>query len=227
MPLATGVRRPSTPRRFGMTPTSSASSSTPVPIPTGEHRRRRRHAPVRCLLLGQERSGARALGAWCRSESTGGRCRGRCRLYTAAVGQSRRPPCDGPHASRGGADPNAEADGDTPLLFAVEHGSVAVVRLLLDNGADPGVANSAGSRPLEIAEGWTASDVEAELRRRAGAEEGQEIHCSRVQRPGDSDAIVLEVGSIRTGMAEYEHQLGDQDIADLLRRQLDAGRAEN
>lgn len=120
-----------------------------------------------------------------------------------------------------GADPNAEADGDTPLLFAVEHGSVAVVRLLLDNGADPGVANGAGRRPLEIAEGWAASDVEAELRRRAGAEEGQEIHCSRVQRPGDADAIVLEVGSISAGMAEYEHQLGDQDIADLLRRELD------
>ena len=126
-----------------------------------------------------------------------------------------------------GADPNADADGDTPLCFAVEHGSVAIVRLLLDNGADPGVANGDGRRPLEIAQGWAATDVEAELRRRAGAEEGQDVRCSRLQRPGDADAIVLEVGSISTGMAQYEHQLGDQEIADLLRRHLDAGQAEN
>jgi ankyrin repeat protein len=120
-----------------------------------------------------------------------------------------------------GADPNADAEGDMPLCFAVEHGSVAVVRLLLEHGADPRVVNSAGRTPLEIAEGWIATDVEAELRRRAGAEEGQDVRCTHTPRPGDADAIVIEVGAIGSAWAEYEHQTGDRAIAELLRSQLD------
>ncbi|MEA2900806.1 MAG: uncharacterized protein QOH36_693 [Actinomycetota bacterium] len=121
-----------------------------------------------------------------------------------------------------GADPNADAEGDTPLCFAVEHGSVAVVRVLLDHGADPRVANSAGRTPLEIAEGWASTDVEAELRRRAGTEDGQDVRCTRTLRPGDADAIVLEVGEVGSAWAEYEHQTGDREIAELLRRHLEA-----
>ncbi len=47
---------------------------------------------------------------------------------------------------------------------------------------DPTVC-CAGRTPLEIAEGWASTDVEAELRRRAGAEEGRSsaLHVRRGQ----------------------------------------------
>lgn len=54
---------------------------------------------------------------------------------------------------------------NTPLWRAVfnSHGQVATVKLLLDAGADPDLANQAGSSPRVLARTMDADDVSALL----------------------------------------------------------------
>jgi ankyrin repeat protein len=58
------------------------------------------------------------------------------------------------------ADPRAVkmrgTDGATPLMYAVQHGDLAAVRMLLDAGADPNAADHAGATPLL----WAVDDLE-------------------------------------------------------------------
>jgi ankyrin repeat protein len=65
-----------------------------------------------------------------------------------------------------GLDLNATNDtGDTPLLAAVSgRGAEAIVRFLLDQGADPAVSNGRDRTPLEIAESSGAEGIAALLR---------------------------------------------------------------
>ena len=66
------------------------------------------------------------------------------RLYAVGIGHEVLDRLDG---AKDGA-----TDGTTPLHIACEEGSVDVVRLLLDNGAEVDRANECGDTPLFIAE---------------------------------------------------------------------------
>ncbi len=47
-----------------------------------------------------------------------------------------------------GANPNVDQGGSTPLEMACFHRKVAIVRVLLDAGADPNFTSATGSAPL-------------------------------------------------------------------------------
>ena len=58
-----------------------------------------------------------------------------------------------------GADPNArDKNGQTPLMYAAEHGDLAMVRWLLEHGADPAVKDDLGETALDSADGYTHLD---------------------------------------------------------------------
>ena len=66
-----------------------------------------------------------------------------------------------------GANPNIQdADGWTPLHFAVKSCHVDVVRVLLDHGADLTIRNNEGRTPLDY--GSDCEEIIEELRRRSG-----------------------------------------------------------
>jgi hypothetical protein len=58
-----------------------------------------------------------------------------------------------PNASLPERSPSGEAAHSTALCAAAAHGRLEVVRLLLDGGADPSCAGSAGGTPLMVAAG--------------------------------------------------------------------------
>jgi ankyrin repeat protein len=57
---------------------------------------------------------------------------------------------DAPPAAKADVD-HRNADGSTPLQWAIYEGDVAEVRRLLDEGADPNLANEYGASPMSLA----------------------------------------------------------------------------
>lgn len=115
------------------------------------------------------------------------------------------------------ADPNANVGGDNALHAAVRRGSLPVVRLLLDHGADTRGSGEDGGAPLQLAEAWADKDVEDELRRCAAALDSEEVRCRREPRPDGTELIVVEVRSSDGGGRDFEQETGHRQIAALLR----------
>lgn len=115
------------------------------------------------------------------------------------------------------ADPNGSVRGVTPLCAATERGSLAVVTLLLEYGADPHQEDFKGRSPLQIAEEWADRNVETELRDRAVAGEREEVSCERSDLGDGTELVVVEVRS-PLGARQYEQETGHRLIAELLRR---------
>ena len=67
-----------------------------------------------------------------------------------------------------GADPNAGEGVLTPLHGAALFGKLDMTRWLLENGAFPGIKDSRGLTPLDIAEQRGYQQIAAELRRYGG-----------------------------------------------------------
>ncbi|PIA36260.1 hypothetical protein AQUCO_03400278v1 [Aquilegia coerulea] len=61
-----------------------------------------------------------------------------------------------------GADPNAEACGESPLLLATCERETEIMKFLLKAGADPNVTNDFGMTPLELA-AWKGNHQEAQI----------------------------------------------------------------
>jgi len=100
-----------------------------------------------------------------------------------------------------GTDVNfAEADGTTPLLWAVYKSSMETVQLLLDAGADPNISNSLDITPLMQASRYGNADmISALLASGAGldfAEQGLESTLMAAARSGSVDAVkvLLDAG---------------------------------
>jgi len=116
-----------------------------------------------------------------------------------------------------GADPNADVGGENPLRSAAWRGSLAVVALLLDHGADTGVRGEDGRTALQVADGWAGEDVEDQLRRWAAAVDGEDVRCRRESRPDGTELIVIEVRSSDGRGRDFEQETGHRQIAALLR----------
>ncbi|MBS1145314.1 MAG: Ankyrin repeat (3 copies) [Proteobacteria bacterium] len=64
---------------------------------------------------------------------------------------------------RGAGANTPTRDGMTPLLFAVRRGNLAMIKLLLSFGADPGLAEAQGITPLHLARVVKRGDLESVL----------------------------------------------------------------
>lgn len=49
--------------------------------------------------------------------------------------------------------------GETPLHYAIRSSSIKLVRLLMENGADPTIKAEDGSTPVDVAEQYQLSDI--------------------------------------------------------------------
>ena len=73
-----------------------------------------------------------------------------------------------------GADVNAQVPGeDTPLVQAVREGNLAMVKLLVEKGADVNKASTVGSgiKPLKMAERQGDDEIAAYLRSKGAVAE--------------------------------------------------------
>jgi ankyrin repeat protein len=96
-------------------------------------------------------------------------------------------------------------DGATPLMYAVQYGDLAAVRMLLDAGADPNVADHAGATPLL----WAVDDLE---KTRLLIERGARINV----RSGDGRTPLM-VAAGRHGSAPVVRLLLDRGANALAR----------
>ena len=100
----------------------------------------------------------------------------------------------------------------TPLQVASDRGSIELVSLLLERGADPAVTDKQGRTALDVAESWLGVDVEASLRdylrmddddvefevRREPRAEGSElIEVTAVRRDGGGRTAARATGHAR------------------------------
>lgn len=119
----------------------------------------------------------------------------------------------------------ANPDLNAPLAAAARRGSLGVVRILLEHGADPREPDAEGRTALEVAEEWAAKDPEAALVTRvdlfAGTLEhgraGAEITTSRTPL-GDGTELLSVKATFPDGReVGADLETGHAQIAALLR----------
>lgn len=140
---------------------------------------------------------------------------------------------------RDGADVNVpEADGSTPLLWAVYNSSPELVTLLLDDGADPNIANDLGISPLLQASRYGNATMVAALlshgARHTDTQSNTEPALMAAARSGNMETVqaLLDAGADVNATEPLEHQTalmwavaeGHLDIASRL---LDEGADPN
>ena len=138
-----------------------------------------------------------------------------------------------------GEDVNqAEADGTTPLLWAVYKSSMEIVQLLLDAGADPNISNTLDISPLMQASRYGNADMISALLASGAsldfAEQGLESTLMAAARSGSVDAVkvLLDAGVDPNKTEPIENQTalmwataeGHHDVVSTL---LDAGANPN
>jgi uncharacterized protein len=138
-----------------------------------------------------------------------------------------------------GADVNfAEADGTTPLLWAVYKSSMETVQLLLDAGAEPNISNSLDISPLMQASRYgNAEMISALIASGASfefAEQGLESTLMAAARAGSVDAVkvLLDAGVDPDKTEPIENQTAlmwatAEGHLDVVRSLLNAGANPN
>ncbi|HEY0962204.1 MAG TPA: ankyrin repeat domain-containing protein [Pseudomonadales bacterium] len=138
-----------------------------------------------------------------------------------------------------GADVNLpEADGTTPLLWAVYHSSLELVQLLLEAGADPNRANDLDITPLlqasRFGDAHIVSLLLAHGARVAEAEPKTETPLMAAARAGNVDAVqrLLDAGAGLNATDPVDHQTAlmwsvAEGHVDVAKRLLDAGADPN
>ena len=97
---------------------------------------------------------------------------------------------------RGGIDYNKrDTAGNTPLFYACMKGTRDIVKLLLDNGADPGIANNANMTPLHAVSKSGNKEITAML-----LDAGADINAT--DKEGKT-ALLYTLAEQRTETAKY------------------------
>ncbi len=120
-----------------------------------------------------------------------------------------------------GADPDLRA----PIGDAARRGSLAVVRTLLEYGANPVEPDLEGSTALELAESWAGKDVEGELVARVDllvgtlehGRRGGEITITRTPGPDGTELVSVRATFPDGTETGSEIETGNAQIAELLR----------
>ncbi len=111
----------------------------------------------------------------------------------------------------GGADPNRSYEGRSPLVCAVEHEQLEIVRLLIENGANVNSADESGFTPLHL-----AVDIEADGAYQAGREPTT-VLTALLLRYGADPGLPDQSGQTPLRLAEEYGHIG---AVGLLRRKL-------
>ncbi len=118
------------------------------------------------------------------------------------------------------ADPNKELEYDgSPLLQAIRDGNADVVKVLLENGADPRKAGKDGVAPLQLAEQYGQTEIKALIEKQVGggvaAAEQPKTYAIEAVTSGGTTCTIVDAAKKQ------------MEIHALLQAQVDAGKMDS